>query len=43
MDENDIEDFDDYLHYYGIEKDNDGEDVIKELDDDDEEINELYF
>jgi len=43
-DENDIEDFDDYLAYYGFDFDEnvDGSDDMF-LDDDDAEINELYF
>lgn len=43
-DENDIEDFEEYLHYYGF--DDDESDSTSEDDDDEEidsEIRELYF
>jgi hypothetical protein len=40
-DENDIEDFEDYLYYYGVEHDSDDDD--KDGDVDDDEIKELYF
>lgn len=36
-DENDIEDFDEYLNYYGFDNDN----IID--DDSDDEVRELYF
>jgi len=36
VDENDIEDFEEYVQYYGLEYD-------AELDDSDDEIHELYF
>lgn len=43
-DENDIEDFEDYLHYYGIPDED--EVIIDDNDDDieiDSDIRELYF
>ena len=44
-DENDIEDFEDYLHYYGFDESFDEDDEATDDDDDtcDSDIKELYF
>ena len=41
-DENDIEDFEDYINYYGLDEDYEDE-KISDDDDIDTDIKELYF